>query len=511
MRIILYLTLLLTISAAKVYGQTFTMTQIGPDFFLDVPWDLHYGPDDHLWVTERRSGRVIRVNPETEEIDELITINTVFDGQSGLLGIALHDNVLTTDPYVFLSYSYNDDGLRQRIVRYTYNQDGEDGSLSSPVILIESLPASDDHNSGRLIYDGSEDVLYYSIGDQGNRTCSNHPSQALPSQEEIDNLNFSKYPGKILRIKTDGSIPPDNPIFNGVQSHIYSIGHRNPQGLTLGSNGTLYSSEHGPSSDDEVNIILSGQNYGWPIVAGPQDNTHDDGVCNPEDESSLTDENYQEPLLSMFLSGSNDGIICNNDWMCRPNIAPASLAIYEHQGVESWGTSLLVPSLKKGRIYRLPLNEDGNELMGEVEQLFYTTNRYRDIAISPDGKSIYIITDQTGNTADASGNNRTSNLSNPGAILKFTLDSEVDTKDVIFENVFTIRPNPVVNNYFEIDLKASEPYRLEFYNQLGKLIKVEPNLKYGTNSIDITTYPKGIYYCKLSSPTKSFVKEVIIP
>jgi glucose/arabinose dehydrogenase len=175
MRIIFYLALCFSISGGKLCAQTFSMSQIGPDFFLDVPWDLHYGPDDHLWITERRNGRVIRVDPNTENVDELITINTTFDGQSGLLGIALHDNLLTTDPYVFLSYSYLDGELRQRIVRYTYSLDGEDGTLSSPVVLVDGLPASDDHNSGRLIYSGTEDVIYYSIGDQGNRTCTNHP------------------------------------------------------------------------------------------------------------------------------------------------------------------------------------------------------------------------------------------------------------------------------------------------------------------------------------------------
>ncbi len=511
MRILTYLTILSCFFVVNLHSQNFTMSQIGPDLFLDVPWDLHYGPDDRLWITERRNGMVVRINPETAEVDELLSINTAFDGQSGLLGIALHDSILTTQPYVYLSYSYNSGGLKQRIVRYTYSLDGDDGSLSSPEVLIEGLPASNDHNSGRLIYNGAEDVLYYTIGDQGNRTCTNHPAQRLPSQAEIDAQEYGNYPGKVLRINTDGSIPEDNPMFGGVRSHIYTIGHRNPQGLVLSSNGILYSSEHGPSSDDEVNIINSGQNYGWPIVAGPQDNTHDDGVCNPNNETSLTDENYQDPLLSMFLSGSNAGTVCNNSWMCRPNIAPSSIAIYEHGGIESWGKSLLVPSLKKGRVYRLPLNEEGNELIGEVEELFYTTNRYRDIAISPDGKSIYVIMDQSGNTADASGNNRTSNLSNPGAILKFTLDESVNTHDVLKEEPFSIRPNPVINNSFEIIVKNSDAFRLDMYNQLGILVKTESKLKVGVNQIDVSNYPKGIYYCKLSSDDSSFVKEVIIP
>src|SRR4029079_12218968 len=87
----------------------------------------------------------------------------------------------------------------------------------------------------------------------------------------ISARDWKTYQGKVLRLNLDGSIPSDNPVLNGVRSHIYSYGHRNPQGIVFGPDGTLYESEHGPDTDDEVNVIEAGKNYGWPFVAGYRD------------------------------------------------------------------------------------------------------------------------------------------------------------------------------------------------------------------------------------------------
>ncbi len=229
-----------------------------------------------MWVTERTGKRIIRINPKNGEKQTLITIGEVYQtsGQDGLLGMALHPGLLkgTGEDYIYIAYTYDSgNGRRLRISRYTYSIGNQ--TLHSPIELITNLSASNDHNAGRLIF-SKDKKLYYSIGDQGanqfSNKCTTIEAQRLPTQTEIDNSDWSSYKGKILRINLDGSIPTNNPILNGVQSHIFSYGHRNPQGLVF-ANDRLYSAEHGPKSDDEINLVTSGDNYGWPHIAGFQD------------------------------------------------------------------------------------------------------------------------------------------------------------------------------------------------------------------------------------------------
>ena len=122
---------------------------------------------------------------------------------------------------------------------------------------------------------GPDRKLYYTIGDQGNDQLGNYcipiEAQRLPTQAEIQAKNYAAYVGKSLRLNLDGSIPNDNPEIAGVRSHVFTYGHRNPQGIDFGPDGTLYESEHGPKTDDEINILKAGANYGWPHVAGMKD------------------------------------------------------------------------------------------------------------------------------------------------------------------------------------------------------------------------------------------------
>jgi len=238
----LFLILFFVNQVVLAQDSPFVMTQIGPNNLLTTPWDLALGPEGYLWVTERQNGVVVRINPETAARDELVNISDVSStaGQDGLLGMAIHRDFLTGSPYVFLSYTYLVSGQRvQKLVRYTYQTNGNDGSLYDPLTVLDHLPSSNDHNSGRLIF-GPDSKLYYTIGDQGVKDCPNNLAQFLPTQQEIDAQNWSNYPGKILRINLDGSIPDDNPVLNGVRSHIYSYGHRNPQGIVFSANGVLF-------------------------------------------------------------------------------------------------------------------------------------------------------------------------------------------------------------------------------------------------------------------------------
>ncbi|MFI1770439.1 PQQ-dependent sugar dehydrogenase [Thalassobellus citreus] len=498
---------------SEAQDEAFVMSQIGSNNLLDKSWDLNYGPDGYLWVTEREAGKVVRINPDTAVRDELIQISEVSStaGQDGLLGLAIEDGLLTGTPYVYLSYTYLVGGNRkQKLVKYTFEISGADGSLSTPVTVIDNLPSSNDHNSGRLIL-GSDDKLYYTIGDQGEKDCGSNLAQFLPTQQEIDLNDWSKYPGKVLRLNLDGSIPDDNPIFNGVRSHIYTYGHRNPQGIVLGNNGIIYSSEHGPSSDDEVNIINSGKNYGWPYVAGLKDNLQDGAICDANNETAFVASNYQDPLMSLFTPDTPQDAACTDGWMCRLNIAPSSIAIYESDVISAWKNSLLVTSLKRGRVYRLKLNADGTAVENnDITQIFYTQNRYRDIVVTPDGKAIYIITDSSGKTSDESSMNVVTTLNNPGAILKFTFQDALSVENKNIEDLFRVWPNPTKNKLI-IELNNNiKAFKAQLINSIGQVVKEFNELQSGINETNVDNFSAGVYILKLSIKDQSLQKRVIL-
>jgi PQQ-dependent dehydrogenase (s-GDH family) len=411
---------------------------------LVAPWEMTWGPDAHLWVTERQGKRITRVDPATGAKTVALTIPEAFtDGDHlGVLGMALHPNLLrqTGEDHVYVAFVHATApapalNLRARIRRYTY--DPATQKLGSPLDVIAGLPGSDDHNAGRLKI-GPDGKLFYTIGDQGaNQSwnkCNVNRAMDLPSAAEVAAGDWATYQGKILRLNLDGSIPADNPMLASVRSHVYSYGHRNAQGIVFGADGKLYSSEHGPKTDDEVNLIEAGKNYGWPRVAGYIDDkayTYDNwsasaptpckslrysAVRTPPSvprlsESSFTDPNFVPPMKT-FWTVDNDFNFARPGCAgstCNPSMAPSSIAIYPvprgPAAIAHWATSLLVPSLKRGTVFRLTLSSDGTAIVGEAVELWQTRNRYRDLAINPDGKTFYVATDNAG--------------ANPGAILEF--------------------------------------------------------------------------------------------
>ena len=238
---------------------------------LESPWEITWGPDGHLWVTEREGKRITRIDPANGSKTVAVAIPDAFQDSDhqGVLGMALHPNLLrqTGEDHVYVAYVYVASRapvtLRARIARYTY--DPSTRRLGNPVNVISGLPASNDHNAGRLVI-GPDGTLFYSIGDQGANQafnkCKLNRAMDLPSAAEVASGDWSAYQGKILRLNLDGSIPADNPMIANVRSHVYSYGHRNAQGLAFGPGGRLYSSEHGPKTDDEINLIQPGRNYG---------------------------------------------------------------------------------------------------------------------------------------------------------------------------------------------------------------------------------------------------------
>ncbi|MGH3550801.1 MAG: glucose/sorbosone family PQQ-dependent dehydrogenase [Pseudonocardiaceae bacterium] len=423
---------------------------------LADPWEIVWGPDGFLWVTEKTGKRITRVNPADGSKSTVITIADVYSTQSqdGLLGMAFQPTFRKGNNDVFVAYTYDADpgpavDRRAKIVRFTY--DPATRTLNRPVDLIAGLPASTDHDAGRLLV-GPDQKLYYSIGDQGNnqfsRTCKPIRSQDLPTAQDVQTRNWETYQGKILRLDLDGGIPADNPVIKGVRSHVFTYGHRNPEGLAFGPGGRLFSTEHGPKSDDEINLNEPGKNYGWPYVSGFKDDQsyayenwsastvpcaslhYDDFTTPPsvprQAETTWSSPDYMDPLKTLYTvpRGYNfqDPTCGDQSYVCWPSIAPSSMVyVPAGEGVFAGrSNSLLVTSLKNGAVYRLRLTQDGGSIQGDVTQYFKTANRYRALALSPDHRKVYILTDTNGLVASESGS-PVEQLAEPGAILEFSV------------------------------------------------------------------------------------------
>ncbi len=457
-------------------AKQFTESVVAKD--LANPWELTLGPDGMLWITERTGKRISRIDPATGEQKVAITIDEISapGGQDGLMGMALHPELGkgTGNDYVYTAYTYIDEAkgpdpqvtdpsspyykLYTKIIRLSYNE--ADGTLSDPVDLITGLPASNDHNSGRLKV-GPDNTLYYTIGDQGNNqganVCLPIEAQRLPTADELAAKDYVSYVGKSLRLNLDGSVPDDNPELGGVKSHVFTYGHRNMQGIDFGPDGTLYATEHGPKTDDEVNILTSGGNYGWSNVVGFKDDkayehANWELAANPPcaettfseyvipdnvphvPETAFT-EPMVDPIATMFTVDTGWNFVvadCKGlDFICWPTVGITSVEYYEggDDRIPGWGKVLLAPTLKRGSIYMLPLDESGKKVDGIIERYFQTNNRYRDIAVSADGKTIYVVTDASGVAENVAGGT-TTDLDNPGQLIAFTYSGEGDPSKV---------------------------------------------------------------------------------
>jgi len=314
---------------------------------LNFPWEILWGPDDHIWLTER-GGKISRFNPATGNLSPVLTVADVAtNGEGGMMGMVLHPQFATT-PHLFVVYNYNGAGgaYREKVVRYTYNGT----TLASPQIIIENITAANIHNGSRLLI--VNDKLFITTGDANNTSLSQ---------------NLASANGKVLRLNLDGSIPADNPVAG---NPYWSAGHRNPQGLVF-ANNKLYSSEHGAGTDDEINIIEKGGNYGWPDV---------EGFCNTSGEQSYCSaHSIKQPIQA---------------W--TPTIAPSGMEYYNSDLIPQWKNSLLLATLKNSRLYQLQLGSDNSSIAAVNEYYTNTHGRLRDVCVSPAGK-VYICTSNGGN------------------------------------------------------------------------------------------------------------------
>jgi len=419
---------------------------------LDTPWEILWGPDDHIWITERY-GRVSRLNPETGEINELAIIDEVHEqGESGLLGMALHPN-FSSQPYVFLVYTYlESSSIKERLVRYTLSN----GELISPFTLLEGIDGAGNHNGSRLVIDADQ-KLYMTTGDAAN----------TPYAQDLSSLN-----GKVLRLNLDGTVPDDNPLSG---SHIWSWGHRNAQGLVISPSGIMYSSEHGPSNDDELNIIEKGRNYGWPSVQG---------FCDQETEKSFcSDSNVFEPIAA---------------W--TPTLAVAGTDFYSHTAIPQWQNSILVTSLKAARVVALKLSEDGRSVVQEEAFFQDWYGRLRDVCVSPDGRVFLAVSNKDGRGTILPGDDR---------IVQIEAMNNTGSAGFISgeDPGITVYPNPVTGNKFTIEYSISAEAILIIYNQVGKEVSRKILSPQHTKTTVHLPGAKGLYYLKITGPgRKGYLK-----
>lgn len=502
-------------------------------------WEVVYGPNDSLWVTENRAYTISRVSVangvKTQLVDLRATDGTInftsgsgTQPQGGLMGLAIHPNLYSSDPavraakpWVYAAYVYNRGScpgtntsciFTTKIVRFDYIGN----SLTNPTIILNTIPGSSDHNSGRLVMGpviepGSDAAhtqyrLYYTVGDMG-------AGQYLNTTRTINAQNVNVMEGKVLRLNTeidgdggvDDWVPNDNPFYNTssitAQDYVFSLGHRNPQGLAWGNvNGSdfLYSSEQMDRTDDEINVIESGRNYGWDRVSGYCDgnvNGYKIGQNTSANEQAFCNvtPSHKEPIFTLFTTSASGmaalmGQSNNAFW---PTVACSSIGFYGYNVIPGWPGSLLLTPLKKDLVYRVKLNATGDGAIGDTISYFRGDgNRIRKITVGPDGYKFYIARD-----AGAS--------SNGGAIMEYIYTGPIlalnddNTDPRVVTNLVRVYPNPATGILnVESKKEMRKPLRAQLYDIMGK--KVIEKVSYVNNfTIDISTLPSGVYIFKL--------------
>ncbi|MGK0388799.1 MAG: glucose/arabinose dehydrogenase [Maribacter sp.] len=426
---------------------------------LDIPWEILWGPDDHIWVTER-TGEVKRINPENGNINTILDLSGVVYSSSepGLLGMALHPDFENT-PKVFLVYTYwQGNNRKEKLVAY----DWDGMSLSNEAVVLDNITAAGIHNGSRLLF-LPDNTLLMTTGDVGNNT--NSPN--------LNSLN-----GKTLRLNMDGSIPADNP---DPTKYYYTFGNRNAQGICIAPNGKVYTSEHGQNHSDEINVMEMGADYGWPEVEGPCNTSFEVNYCNTN--------NITEPIWA---------------WTSYC-IAPNDLVYYNHPAIPEWENSLLVSilggiSAQEPRVSVLTLNADGSEVTSE-DEYFSNYGRIRDVCVNPNTGSIYFATN--GPSYPSSGPNMIVEYSNED----FTSSNEPTLN---IENQFVkVSPNPITSTG---KLEFSDSFIGFMYDIISYNGQVVQTGKIDNTSIEISkkTLPTGAYYIKATNDKGTITQTIIM-
>ncbi|WP_374229826.1 sorbosone dehydrogenase family protein [Rhodococcus sp. F64268] len=312
---------------------------------LDTPWGVAFLPDGAALVTERDSGRVLEIGAD-KQVREIARIaGTVAQGESGLLGIAVSPT-FDTDRFVFL---YVTTSSGNQILRVTY--DGT--TLTGHQVIRDGIPAARVHDGGRLQF-GPDGMLYAATGEAGNPPLAQDPASLG---------------GKILRMTMDGEPAPGNP---DPVSPVYSLGHRNVQGLAFDDDGRLWASEFGQNDVDELNEIVAGGNYGWPEVEG----------------SSGRDE-YIDPVVTWPVAqASPSGIAYDDD-------------------------NLWMASLRGERLWRIGIADSGIADFSTTEFFTGEYGRMRTVVTAPDGSLWLTTSNRDGRGEPTDDDDRILRIENP--------------------------------------------------------------------------------------------------
>jgi glucose/arabinose dehydrogenase len=334
---------------------------------LANPWSLAFLPNGDILVTERAGRlRIIRNGVlDPQPIPGVPTVRTTVLG--GLLDVALHPRY-ADNGLVYLSYSKADEQNRTTtaLARGRFNGSTLEGVQD--IFVANTWSASVTNFGGRIAFD-REGLLYLTIGER---------------QEQDRAQDGNDHGGKVLRLRDDGTVPPDNPFVGraGYEPEIYSLGHRSPQGLAMHpGTGAIWENEHGPLGGDELNILLPGRNYGWPLVTFGMN----------YDGTRISDSTWRADLEPPFMY-----------WV--PSIAISGLAFYTGDRFPAWKGNAFVGAMFEGRtrgtghLQRLTFEQD--RPIQREPMLTDLHQRIRDVRVHPDGL-LYVLTDE-----------------NPGAVLR---------------------------------------------------------------------------------------------
>lgn len=326
------------------------------------PWGMALLPDGALLVTER-PGRLRVVAPDGTVSEPVRGLPEVYaEGQGGLLDVAL-GRTFATDRTIYWTYA-KPTGDGRAATAAAKGRLSEDMTELTDVadIFVQDPPAATKNHFGSRIVPDATGTLYVTTGER------------FAPEERVKAQDLGAGHGKVMRIREDGSAPPDNPFVGeqGVQPIIFSRGHRNVQGATLDAEGKLWTVEHGPMGGDELNQIVAGANYGWPVISY---GLNYDG--SPVGDGLTKAQDMEQPV-----------------YYWDPVIAPGGMTFYRGDAIAGWDGSLVIGSLTPGGIVRLTLGDDsasgGKRVTGE-ERLLPDEGRVRDVEETPDGALLLLI------------------------------------------------------------------------------------------------------------------------